>query len=232
MDERMKRNALIVGAIVLALLSIGAGALIALTSKDDRAQTTSPSPSSTPSQTSEPSGSSEPSASQTPEPSGSESPVLEDGHHFVYVETAFRRANGSGACASILRTSTREPRAGCGGRTWRRGRRRLLHRERQPAAADAAPRRRGGRGVRPGRATAVSSNRGTSTRGSRPSWRPTKPITPARTSRGGSPSKAARSRGSKSSICRSQILVRSRCTRPPEGRSTRPRRRPRRWLRT
>ena len=31
MDERMKRNALIVGAIVLALLSIGAGALIALT---------------------------------------------------------------------------------------------------------------------------------------------------------------------------------------------------------
>jgi hypothetical protein len=30
MDERMKRNALIVGAIGLALLSIGAGALIAL----------------------------------------------------------------------------------------------------------------------------------------------------------------------------------------------------------
>jgi hypothetical protein len=88
MDEHTKRNVLIVGAIVLALLSIGAGALIALSSNDDRAQTTSPSPSSTPSQTSEPSGSSEPSSSQTPEPSGSESPVLEDGHHFVYVKKA------------------------------------------------------------------------------------------------------------------------------------------------
>jgi hypothetical protein len=88
MDEHTKRNVLIVGAIVLALLSIGAGALIALTSNDDRAQTTSPSPSSTPSQTSEPSGSSEPSSSGTPEPSASESPVLEDGHHFVYVKKA------------------------------------------------------------------------------------------------------------------------------------------------
>jgi len=96
MDERTKRNALIVGAIVLAMLSIGAGALIALTSNDDRAQTTSPSPSSTPSQTSEPSGSSEPSASQTPEPSGAESPVLEDGHHFVYVKKVILRPDGSG----------------------------------------------------------------------------------------------------------------------------------------
>jgi hypothetical protein len=88
MDEHTKRNVLVVGAIVLALLSIGAGALIALSSNDDRAQTTSPSPSSTPSQTSEPSGSSEPSSSGTPEPSASESPVLEDGHHFVYVKKA------------------------------------------------------------------------------------------------------------------------------------------------
>jgi hypothetical protein len=94
MDERMKRNALIVGAIVLALLSIGAGALIALTSEDDRAQTTSSSPSSTASQTLEPSGSSEPSASQTPKPSGSGSPVLGDGHHFVYVRSASRGDNG------------------------------------------------------------------------------------------------------------------------------------------
>jgi hypothetical protein len=95
MDEHTKRNVLIVGAIVLALLSIGAGALIALTSNDDRAQTTSPSPSSTPSETSEPSGSSEPSPSQTPEPSGAESPVLEDGHHFVYVKKVILRADGS-----------------------------------------------------------------------------------------------------------------------------------------
>jgi hypothetical protein len=95
MDEHTKRNALIVGAVVLAILSIGAGALIALSSDDQRAQTTGPSPSSTPTQTSEPSGSSEPSASGTPEPSGPESPILADGHHFVYVKTAFRRADGS-----------------------------------------------------------------------------------------------------------------------------------------
>jgi hypothetical protein len=94
MDEHTKRSALIVGAIVLALLSIGAGALIAL-SDDERAQTTDPTSSSTPTQTPEPSGSSEPSASGTPEPSGSGSPVLADGHHFVYVKTAFRRENGS-----------------------------------------------------------------------------------------------------------------------------------------
>jgi hypothetical protein len=91
----MKRNVLIVGAIVLALLSIGAGALIALSSDEERAQTTSPSPSSTPSQTSEPSGSSQPSASQTPEPSGSESPVLKDGHHFVYVKKVLLLPDGS-----------------------------------------------------------------------------------------------------------------------------------------
>jgi hypothetical protein len=94
MDEHTKRNALIVGAIVLAMLSVGAGALIAL-SDDDRAQTTGPTSSSTPAQTPEPSGSSEPSASGTPEPSGSGSPVLADGRHFVYVKTAFRRETGS-----------------------------------------------------------------------------------------------------------------------------------------
>jgi hypothetical protein len=91
----MKRNVLIVGAIVLALLSIGAGALIALSSDEERAQTTSPSPSSTPSQASEPSGSSEPSASGTPEPSVSGSPVLKDGHHFVYVKKVLLRPDGS-----------------------------------------------------------------------------------------------------------------------------------------
>jgi hypothetical protein len=85
MDERMKRNALIVGAILLALLSIGAGALIALTD-DERAQTTGSTPSSTPTQTSEP--------SETPEPSASRSPSLEDGHHFVYVTSANRSNDG------------------------------------------------------------------------------------------------------------------------------------------
>ena len=94
MDERTKRNALIVGAIVLALLSISAGALIALTSNDERLQTTGPTPSSTLTQTPEPSGSSEPSASQTPEPSGSESPILQDGHHFVYVKAVLRPPDG------------------------------------------------------------------------------------------------------------------------------------------
>ena len=35
MDERTSRNALVVGAIVLAILSIRAGALIALSSEED-----------------------------------------------------------------------------------------------------------------------------------------------------------------------------------------------------
>lgn len=94
MDERTKRNALIVGAIVLALLSIGAGALIAL-SDDQPERTTGPTPSSPPTLTPLPSGSAEPSSSETPEPSGSKSPILDDGRHFVYVKTAFRQANGT-----------------------------------------------------------------------------------------------------------------------------------------
>jgi hypothetical protein len=94
MDEHTRRNALIAGAIVLAILSIGAGALIALSSDDERARTTRPTPSSTPTHTPEPSGSSEPSASGTPEPSGSESPILEDGHHFVYVKTVLPLPDG------------------------------------------------------------------------------------------------------------------------------------------
>jgi hypothetical protein len=94
MDERIKRNALIVGAIVLALLSIGSGALIAL-SDDERAETPSRTPSvtATDEPSVEPTGSPEPSGSETPEPS--ESPVLEDGHHFVYVTSASRQEDGS-----------------------------------------------------------------------------------------------------------------------------------------
>jgi hypothetical protein len=87
MDERLRRNALIVGAIVLALLSITAGALIALSS-EDRAESPNVTPSDTPPDepSDEPTESPEPSESETPEPS--ESPVLEDGHHFVYVRRA------------------------------------------------------------------------------------------------------------------------------------------------
>lgn len=81
---------MVVGAIVLALLSIGAGALIALSDDAERAETTTPKPSATPMQTPEPSES-----SQTPEPSLSGSPVLEDGRHFVYVESATQRENGT-----------------------------------------------------------------------------------------------------------------------------------------
>jgi hypothetical protein len=97
MDERMKRNALIVGALVLALLSIGAGALIALSSDNDRAESPSSTPSSTttPSATETPSGSPEPSETETPEPSESESPILEDGHHFVFVKRALYPPDGS-----------------------------------------------------------------------------------------------------------------------------------------
>ena len=95
MDERMKRTALIVGAMVLALLSIGAGALIALSSDDDRAESPSITPSVTP--TDEPSvePTEAPSGSETPEPAPPESPVLEDGHLFVYVTSASRLEDGT-----------------------------------------------------------------------------------------------------------------------------------------
>jgi hypothetical protein len=91
MNERTRRNALIVGAVGLAMLSIGAGALIAVSDGDERAVTTSPTPSTTPILL--PSESPEPS--ETPEPSGSESPVLEDGRHFVYVKRASTSGGGT-----------------------------------------------------------------------------------------------------------------------------------------
>jgi hypothetical protein len=95
MDERTRRNALVVGAIVLAILSIGAGALIAVSSQDEPLATPSPTPSVTatdepsaePTETPEPSG--------TPEPSELESPVLEDGHHFVFVKEALVFPDGT-----------------------------------------------------------------------------------------------------------------------------------------
>lgn len=95
MNELTKRKALVAGAIALAFLSIVAGALIALSDDEERAQT--PSPSTTPTQTSEPSESPEPTEtpepSESPEPSGSQS--LEDGRHFVYVKRASRLENGT-----------------------------------------------------------------------------------------------------------------------------------------
>jgi hypothetical protein len=90
--ERTKKNALIVGAIALALLSMGAGALIALSDDEQRAQTPGPSPTTTPAQTSGPSETPEPT--EMPEPSGSQARSLEDGHHFVYVKSASRSENG------------------------------------------------------------------------------------------------------------------------------------------
>ena len=92
MNEHTKRNALIAGAIALAFLSIVAGALIALSDDDERAQSTSPTPSATPAETSEPSETPEPT--ETPEPSGAPTPSLEDGRHFVYVKSASRSENG------------------------------------------------------------------------------------------------------------------------------------------
>ncbi|HWL91273.1 MAG TPA: hypothetical protein VNP90_07895 [Actinomycetota bacterium] len=92
MNEDTKRNALIAGAIALAFLSIVAGALIALSDDDERAQSPSPTLDPTPTQTSEPSETPEPTA--TPEPNGAPSPSLEDGRHFVYVTTATRSDSG------------------------------------------------------------------------------------------------------------------------------------------
>jgi hypothetical protein len=89
LNEDNKRIALIAGAIGLALLSIGAGAVIALSHDSDRTQ------SSSPTETPEPSATSEPSASQTPGPSPSGSSILADGRHFVYVKSALRRDDGS-----------------------------------------------------------------------------------------------------------------------------------------
>jgi hypothetical protein len=97
MNERSRRNALIVGAIVLALLSVGAGTLIALSDDDERASTptttSSLAPSAAPSD--EPSVPPDPTMPSSPEPPGAESPVLEDGHHFVYVTGASRLEDGT-----------------------------------------------------------------------------------------------------------------------------------------
>ena len=92
MNERGRRNFLIAGAIVLAVLSIVAGALIALSSDDG----TEAGPTATPSASPSPEDTISPSASpptETPSPE-TESAVLEDGRHLVFVDTAFRPEDG------------------------------------------------------------------------------------------------------------------------------------------
>ena len=93
MNERTRRNLLIAGAIVLAVLSIVAGALIALSSDDGTEAGPSPTPSASPSPEESVSPSASPEPTETPSPA-TESAVLEDGRHLVYVDTAFRPEDG------------------------------------------------------------------------------------------------------------------------------------------
>lgn len=93
MNERSRRNVLIVGAIALASLSIGAGTLIALSDDGDRANTPTTTPTLTPSV--EPSIPPDPTMPGSPSPPGGASPVLEDGHHFLYVTGASRLEDGT-----------------------------------------------------------------------------------------------------------------------------------------
>ncbi|HEX6401251.1 MAG TPA: hypothetical protein VF108_12395 [Actinomycetota bacterium] len=88
---------MIAGAIVLASLSIGAGTLIALSDNDERATTPTTTPILNPSAepSDEPSVPPDPTMPGSPEPPGAESPVLEDGHHFVYVASASRLEDGT-----------------------------------------------------------------------------------------------------------------------------------------
>lgn len=93
MNERTRRNAIVAGAIVLGLLSIGAGALIAVSDDAPRAGST-PTPSVTPAGTPTASATDEPTTTPEPSPPPVRA-VLEDGTHFVYVTDAARRADGS-----------------------------------------------------------------------------------------------------------------------------------------
>lgn len=96
MNERTRRTALIAGAVVLGLLSIGAGALIAVsTDGPQRASptpttATSPTPGPTPTETPTPAPSASPSLSVSPMPG-----VIEDGRHFVSVTDVARLEDGS-----------------------------------------------------------------------------------------------------------------------------------------
>lgn len=91
MNEDRSRTLLVIGAIVLGLLAIGSGAMIALSSDGAESAvgaspTTEPTSASTPTATTSPTSAETPSASPTGEPT--ESSVLADGRHFVYVTGA------------------------------------------------------------------------------------------------------------------------------------------------
>ena len=96
MNEQTRRRTLIAGAIALGLLSIGAGALIAIS--DDGPERvsptpttpTSPAPGGTPAATPSPTPSGSPSFSVSPMPG-----VIEDGRHFVSVTDVARLEDGS-----------------------------------------------------------------------------------------------------------------------------------------
>jgi hypothetical protein len=91
-NERTRRTLLIGVAIVLAVLSIVAGALIALSSDEgtEAGPSDTPSTSPSPAESDSPTVSPAPTETPSPEPGESESAVLEDGRHLVYVDTAFR----------------------------------------------------------------------------------------------------------------------------------------------
>ena len=93
MDERTKRNALVVGAIVLALLSIGAGALIALSDDETSRRAT---PSSTPTPTDASRAGTDRALRAVRDADRVRTPSLEDGHHFVYrdEDAVFRSDSG------------------------------------------------------------------------------------------------------------------------------------------
>jgi hypothetical protein len=93
-NERTRRNAVIGGAVALGLLSIGAGALIAVSDDDGERATGTPTPSSTATQQPTSSATHEPGATLEPSPTP-DRVVLEDGTHFVYVTEGARREDGS-----------------------------------------------------------------------------------------------------------------------------------------
>jgi hypothetical protein len=94
--DRRRRNALIVGVLVLALLAFGGGYLLA---QNDGGTEASPTPiasrSPTPPEDASVTPSASASASGSASASVSASPVLEDGRHFVYPKEAAAEATWS-----------------------------------------------------------------------------------------------------------------------------------------
>ena len=95
MNEARTRTLLIVGAIVLAVLSIAGGAMIAMSGDERAAESPIPTSGSTPTPTETPTPAPSEASSPTPTTSPTGSPVLADGRHFVYVTDAARLEDGS-----------------------------------------------------------------------------------------------------------------------------------------